>query len=190
MSEDPWYAERRARWKPDRVVLLLIAESAPDDGGDETNRRFFYEERLTGHDGLFREVVKALYAPESLKSGPEAKRPWLQRLKDDGVFLVDLPPIPVNYQDPEERDAMLRSNLVATVDLARSLQPQGIVLVKQNVFELLAEALKAAGLHVLHQTALPFPASGWQKVFRERFQQATTNLGLRPEHSEGGMPCR
>lgn len=52
MSEDSWYSERRACWKPDQVRLLLIAESAPDDGGDAANRRFFYDERLTGKDGL------------------------------------------------------------------------------------------------------------------------------------------
>jgi hypothetical protein len=45
MSEDFWYAERRARWKPDHVRLLLIAESAPDDGGDIENRRFFTARR-------------------------------------------------------------------------------------------------------------------------------------------------
>lgn len=61
MREDPWYAERRARWQPDRVRLLLVAESAPDDGGDIANRRFFYDDTLTSKDGLFREVVRALY---------------------------------------------------------------------------------------------------------------------------------
>lgn len=183
MSEDPWYAERRARWKPDRVRLLLIAESAPDDGGDETSRRFFYDERLTRHDGLFREVVKALYSPNSLKSGLETKRPWLQRLSDDGVYLIDLASVPVNYHDPVQREAVLKQNIAATVGLARSLEPQGVVLVKQNVFELLAGPLTSAGLRVLHETALPFPASGWQKVFRERFQQATAMLRLRPEDS-------
>lgn len=56
-SEDPWYAERRARWKPAKVQLLLIAESAPDDGGDQANRRFFCDDDLSGRDGLFRQVV-------------------------------------------------------------------------------------------------------------------------------------
>lgn len=60
MSEDPWYAERRARWRPNRVRLLMIAESVPDDGGDEANRRFFYDDRLTGNDGLFRQTVQVL----------------------------------------------------------------------------------------------------------------------------------
>lgn len=60
MSEDPWYSVRRPRWKPEHVRLLLIAESAPDDGGDLASRRFFYDEYLTGKDGLFREGVRSL----------------------------------------------------------------------------------------------------------------------------------
>jgi hypothetical protein len=72
VSEDPWYAERRARWKPDKVRLLLIAESAPDDGGDESSRRFFHNDALTGRDGLFRQVVQVLFG-RMLPSCPHVK---------------------------------------------------------------------------------------------------------------------
>lgn len=85
MSEDPWYSARRLRWKPEHVRLLLIAESAPDDGGDVANRRFFYDDNLTSKDGLFREVVRALYEGPSLVSGRSAKTPWLEKLKADGI---------------------------------------------------------------------------------------------------------
>lgn len=172
MSEDPWYRERRARWKPERVRLLLIAESAPDDGGDLANRRFFYDEHLTGKDGLFREVVRALYDDPPLVSGPHAKTPWLERLKSDGVYLVDLATTPVNYHSPVAREAALRRNIDETVELARELDPVGIVLVKQNVFDLLAGPLRTAGLPLLHDAMIPFPGSGQQKRFRERFAAA------------------
>ncbi|MDY1006337.1 hypothetical protein [Curtobacterium sp. CFBP9011] len=81
MSDEHWYAERRARWQPDRVCLLLVAESAPDDDGDLANRRFFYDQTLTSKDGLFHEVVRALYGASPLASGPNAKTLWLARLK-------------------------------------------------------------------------------------------------------------
>ena len=122
MSEDPWYSERRARWKPERVRILLIAESAPDDGGDIANRRFFYEDKLTGQDGLFREVVRALYDNPTLTSGPNAKKPWLEKLKADGVFLIDLAPVPVNYHSPSERAAALQRNIEATISHASRSQ--------------------------------------------------------------------
>ncbi|WJX99919.1 hypothetical protein [Curtobacterium sp. 458] len=176
MSEDPWYAERRARWQPERVRLLLVAESAPDDGGDLANRRFFFDETLTSKDGLFREVVRARYDDPPLTSGPNAKTPWLARLQADGVFLIDLAAEPVNYHGAEQRAATLRRNIEATVTLASSLEPEGIVLVKRNVFKLLNSPMRDAGLRVLHDDFIPFPGSGQQRRFRERFAQAISSL--------------
>ena len=176
MSEDPWYSERRARWKPEHVRLLLIAESAPDDGGDLANRRFFYDEYLTGKDGLFREVVRSLYDNPSLQSGPNEKTPWLERLKSDGSYLIDLAAVPVNHHSPVGRETALKQNIDEVVAHARELDPTGIVLVKQNVFDLLEQPLRAAGLPLLHDAMIPFPGSGQQKRFRERFADALARL--------------
>lgn len=176
MNEDPWYAERRARWRPDRVRLLLVAESAPDDGGDPADRRFFYDTRLTGHDGLFREVVRVLYDNPALVSGADAKVPWLARLQRDGVFLIDLATVPVNYHAPGLRASTLAASVQATVASAVALEPNGVVLIKKNVFDLLHEPLTTAGLRVLHHHAVPFPGSGQQKRFREAFAHALDRL--------------
>ncbi|MCU1579807.1 MAG: hypothetical protein JWP19_2011 [Rhodoglobus sp.] len=176
MSEDPWYSERRARWKPEHVRLLLIGESAPDDGGDIANRRFFYADNLSGKDGLFREVVRAFYNDPPLTSGPNAKTPWLEKLRDDGVYLIDLAAVPVNYRSAVEREATLKQNVNETVALSRDLDPQGVVLVKQNVFDLLERPFRAAGLPLLHDAMIPFPGSGQQKRFRERFADALARL--------------
>ena len=176
MTEDLWYSDRRARWKPDTVRLLLIAESAPDDGGDLANRRFFYDDTLTGKDGLFREVVRALYDNPPLASGPGQKVPWLQRLKDDGVFLIDLAPVPVNYHRPAERQATLTASITATVAEARALKPVGVICVKQNVFDMLHYPLTDTGVRLLHDVFVPFPGSGQQKRFRERFTAAVRHL--------------
>jgi hypothetical protein len=176
VSEDPWYAERRARWKPDAVRLLLVAESAPDDGGDIANRRFFYDDNLTGKDGLFREVVRALYDNPVLVSGLSAKKPWLEKLKADGVFLIDLAAVPVNDFRIADREAALARNISQTVLLAGDLSPGGIVLVKQNVFDLLERPMRVAGLPLLHDAMIPFPGSGQQKRFRERFADALARL--------------
>lgn len=176
MTEDDWYADRRARWKPERVRLLLIAESAPDDGGDPANRRFFYDEHLTSKDGLFREVVRVRYDNPKLDSGPEAKTPWLEKLKADGIYLIDLAGVPVNYHSPSQRLEALQRSVEETVALASSLSPEGVALVKQNVFDLLEAPVRAADLPLLHDEFIPFPGSGQQKRFRERFAQALNRL--------------
>lgn len=152
--------------------LLLVAESAPDDGGDVANRRFFYDEHLTSKDGLFREVVRALYDDPPLVSGPNAKKPWLEKLKADGVFLIDLAAVPVNELAPSDRAVALARNVAETVKLASEIEPDGVVLIKQNVFELLSGPVRVAGLRLLHDEFIPFPGSGQQKRFRERFAAA------------------
>lgn len=176
MSEDHWYSERRARWKPHRVRLLLIAESAPDDDGDIANRRFFYDSNLTGKDALFREVVRVLYNDPPIITGPNAKAAWLEKLKHDGVFLIDLAPVPVNHLSPLERSVALQRNIEGTISRASELNPSGVVLVKQNVFNLLQRATLDAGLPLLHDDFIPFPGSGQQKIFRERFADALARL--------------
>lgn len=176
MSEDAWYSERRARWKPQRVSLLLIAESAPDDGGAIGSRRYFYDDNLTSKDSLFREVVRALFNHPPLVSGPGGKTPWLERLRADGVYLIDLAPAPVNYDSRSERAAALARNIEATVSLAIDLEPGGVILIKQNIFELLARPIVEAGLPLLHDDFVPFPGSGQQVRFRERFASAMQKL--------------
>lgn len=176
MAEDSWYSVRRARWAPGQVHLLLIAESAPDDGGEAVRRRFFYDETLTGNDGLFREVVRVLYDDPPLVSGPGAKAPWLARLQSDGVALIDLAQAPVNHHSPAERSNALKNNIDATVAAAAALRPDGVILVKQNVFQHLRQPLLEAGLRVLHEDFIPFPGSGQQKRFRERFARAVAKL--------------
>jgi len=111
-----------------------------------------------------------------LTSGPGAKVPWLERLRDRGVYLIDLASVPVNYHSRADRAAALQQNIDSTVTLAEKLAPDGIVLIKKNVFEMLHEPLSKAGLLVLHDTPIPFPASGRQPQFRELFQAAVEEL--------------
>ena len=82
----------------------------------------------------------------------------------------------MNHHGAAEREAALRRNIETTVALASSLRPEGIVLVKRNVFELLSAPMRHAGLPVLHDDFIPFPGSGQQRRFRERFAQASSSL--------------
>jgi len=72
------------------VRLLLIGESAPDPGQAEL--RFFYAPTLTAHDNLFRGVSLSLYGQSPGRAG-DSKRPWLDALRADGVYLIDLVPL-------------------------------------------------------------------------------------------------
>jgi hypothetical protein len=75
-----------ARYKPQKVELLLVAEAPP-----AALDRYFYFEHVPDQDSLFRHVVRAVLAIEPSRS---AKSDQLRSLADRGVFLIDLKPEP------------------------------------------------------------------------------------------------
>lgn len=184
IEEDPWYAVQRERWRPVHVRLLLIAESPPDPGGGP--RRYFYDDDLTAQDSLFREVAKTLLGADTLRNGPRVKPPWLLQLKTLGVFLIDLAPVPVNkVQQARGEDILVRSvpDCLARVE---RICPDGIILIKKSVFELLHAPLLRAGFPLLNTSDIPFPGSGQQKRFRRAMASTLPRLTppLPPPRSE------
>jgi hypothetical protein len=168
MREEPWYTTLREHYRPERVRLLLIGESAPDPGAGE--RRFFYAPAL-GPDNLFRGVVHALYDER-----PTTKQPWLDRLRADGVFLIDLVPFPVNKLKTSEKRQAHRSHVPQAVEAARSLAPAGIVICHGPTFRALAQPLRDAGLPLLHDDPIPFPLGNWRERFVADFRAAVGAL--------------
>ena len=174
-DDDTWYAHLREALKPQHVHLLIIGESAPDDDGDPSRRRFFYSDRLAA-DNLFRSVVDALYQVTKEELRETGKRPWLERLRADEVFLIDLSPVPVNRATRPARVRMLRESVPGCVDRALALRPDGVVLVSRDVHEFLAQPLRDAGLRVLNDEAVPFPLGSWRSAFVSRFRSAVHAL--------------
>ena len=171
VAEDAWYQTLRARWQPPRVRLLLIAESPPDDGGEVSARRFFYTDRMSGSDNLFRGVVDALYDSGKLTKG-DSKEPWLERLRADGVYLIDLADRPVNALKTGARRQVLRENVVACVEHATRLDPDGVLVCHSPTHALLDGPLRAAGLPLLHDVPIPFPLGNKRAEFVTKVRDA------------------
>ena len=88
LSHEAELARRRhdaaaARYKPEAVELLLVAEAPP-----AALDRYFYFEDVPDQDSHFRHVVRAVLAIEPSRS---QRARQLQRLAGRGVFLIDLP---------------------------------------------------------------------------------------------------
>jgi len=158
----PWYEHLRERYRPDRVRLLLVAESAPDPGGAE--RRFFYAPVLSAHDNLFRGVVRALYGTSPGRKADD-KTPWLERLRDDGVFLIDLVPSPVDKLTSGARASARRQGVRPCIETITRLDPSGIVVCHAPTFRLLRGPLRDARLPLLHVDPIPFPLGNWREEF-------------------------
>lgn len=173
--ERPWYSQLREQWKPAHINLLMIAESAPDDGGIVRSRRFFYAERLAA-DNLFRGVVAAMYDTTKDDLQRSGKRPWLEKLRQDGFFLIDLAPSPVNALSSRRRRELLLQSVPGCVTRAQQLEPEGVVVVKADLYPILAGPLRAAGLHVPQDGPIAFPLGNTRADFIDGFSRARSKL--------------
>jgi hypothetical protein len=135
---------------------LLVAEAPP-----AALDRYFYFEDVPKHDSLFRHVARSL-----LKTDPtrDNKAELLGRLRDRGVFLIDLKRDPVDDQSLElEVPHLLRR--------VRKLEPDKIIVIKASVYDLVRPALAESGQPVVDER-VPFPGSGQQRRFEVAFAQA------------------
>jgi hypothetical protein len=154
-----------ARYRPDRVALLLVAEAPPCD----TDRSFYFE-HVDRHDWLFRYVYEGLF---HAKPNRDDKPAHLAALRDAGVFMIDLHED--NVSQPTR--AQLDRCIPGLVDRCRDLRPGSIALIKSIVHDAAFAPLRTAGLPVIDER-IPFPASGQQKKFLESFRRAAAAAGL------------
>jgi len=166
-----WYERLREQYRPERVELLLIAESAPDARGGK--QRFFYAPTLAAADNLFRGVVEALYGHRFPRgSAGTSKVGWLERLRGDGVFLIDVVPFPVNKLRSAEWSRALRKHAPEVVPRAAALGPAGIIICHAPTFRAVAPLLRERELPLLHQNVIPFPLGNKRAEFVARFRAA------------------
>ena len=116
--------------------------------------RYFYFLDVEVQDSLFRHVVEATFGVKPTRD----KLPWLDALKAEGYFLIDL------SKDPFEDANTLRPLVPGVVSRCRALEPARIVLVGARVYDVAYAALLAAQLPVV-DVRLPFPGSGQQRRF-------------------------
>lgn len=154
--------EAAERYRPDPVRLLLVAESPP-----RALDRYFYFEDVTVQDSLFRYVVRSLLDEEPTR----ARKPeLLGRFRDEGVFLIDLKPDPMN-------DRSLRHHVPDLVSRVLDLAPRSVILIKATVYDAAFGPLRVNGLPVVDER-IPFPGSGQQKRYEQAMARALDKAGF------------
>lgn len=155
----------RAKYKPERVELLLVAEAPPS-----ALDRYFYFEVVPDQDSLFRHVVRAMLGIEPNRAHKASE---LRRLADRGVFLIDL------KLEPKRPGERLDAYVPDLVRRAVALRPRHVITIKANVCDLTRQPLRDAGLHVVEER-VPFPGSCRQQRFLERMRTALDAIDWRP----------
>lgn len=163
-----WYTELREAYKPKRLRYLLIAESPPDAGDGQ--RRFFYAPTLK-IDNLYRGVAEAVYGHQGIDV--RDKVAVLERLRAEGFWLIDAVDEPVNKLSSGARAKALAAAAPRLVERCLELSPErGVIICHGGVYAAVANALRARGVVLLHDEALPFPLGNWRAKFVAGFRRA------------------
>ncbi len=169
------YRAAREAYKPERVRVLLIAESPPASGG------YFYFEKTMGKDHLFRETMKAVGLWPEDRRMPKGvdKRGLLTGFQAKGLFLIDTSLVPVDKLPRGERRRAIVRDASRLVDDVRRLDPEGIVIVKASIYGPVRDALELSGFgeRVLNLEALPFPSHGNQRTYRDKLRSLIASNG-------------
>jgi hypothetical protein len=154
MPDLPAIARRRRAYKPEKVCVLLIGESAPAGG------THFY----LANSNLFR-GVRGAFARIYGRSVPDGDA-FLLFFQRRGYWLIDLADEPVNRLDDQPRRQLVENGVRRVSKTIRESQPAVVVVVKKSIERQVRTALALSGQEA-DLIALPFPAMGWQSAFVE-----------------------
>jgi hypothetical protein len=157
------YQDAAAKYRPQKTETLFVAEAPP-----LSVDRYFYFENVKGGDWLWIALMKALFQDFGLvKLEREQKPIWLDRFKERGCQLIDAVKHPIGGT-PSQRIAEINLESDALVSEVREIDPVKIVLIKATVYHTMFAKFRKSGLPVL-DIKLPFPGSGRQKEFHDKF---------------------
>ena len=174
MANEAWNRRREAarKYKPNRIRLLLVAESPP-----QSKDGYFYFEDGASVDDLFEAVCEVLFE----EKGRSDKTPYLKELRRRGIFLVELKP------DAPRRGEKLGEYVPPFLLNLEPLAPEHILLISADVYEAAHAKLKKAGLPVV-DARIPAPSKAQEANFRREFRAALVKAGL--EKMIRALPAR
>lgn len=159
------------KYLPNKIECLFVAEAPP------AGQRYFYFEESNEHDGLFINIMRAIYkdvAEISVNEIRSRKVELLERFKENGFYLLDALDYRLSSSVPNTfRKALIASN-VPDIEKRLSKLPNHdhfTYFIKGSVFDALhSKDIK----HIGHpyNTALPFPSNGNQTRFKNALRKA------------------
>jgi hypothetical protein len=143
---------RRRQYRPGRVDLLLVGESAPAGGTHYylANSRLF---------GAVREAFVRVYGVNV----PDGKD-FLSFAQDHGLWLVDLAAKPVNRLSGSARSRPVAMGSKRVGRQIRETDPAFVVAIKATIFGDVRDCLAYANSRA-EFVGLPFPVMQWRAAF-------------------------
>jgi len=169
------YDSLRQTYRPSSIKVLFVAESPPPAANVQSSRQFYMTDRIRKDDRLFVNTIRALYPVQTAelneKMLEEMKETWLRRFQSDGYYMIEALETSLQHEVTKvERQALIKAHLPELIRRVRQLvnEKTRIILIKSNVFEVVAEPLRAAGFHVLNRGLVDYPGQFNQRAYREK----------------------
>jgi hypothetical protein len=167
------YLRLRREYEPERIKLVIIAESPPASG------KYFYDPTGSPKEPLFAAIMLQLGQSRITKEA------GLRELQQRGWVLVDATYQPIDKLTRDashDRDQVIARDYPLLLDDLTGLTPNRsipLVLIKANVCRTLEPLLLKDGFTVLNGgRAIYFPSNGRQTEFRKQFGDAVlSNAG-------------
>jgi len=164
------YLSFRKHYEPERVRLVIIAESPPASG------RYFYNPAGASSEPLFVALMRQLCL------SPITKQNGLTEFQRSGWVLVDATYEPVNTLNAANRDIAIARDYKQLCDDLKGIMSDPstpLILIKANVCRLLEPKLAEDRFNVLNRgRVVYFPSSGRQTEFHRQFGAILKSAGI------------
>lgn len=177
-----YYEKLRDEFRPKIIELLLISEAPPPG----CPIRFFYDSNTNKYDSLYLEIMSVIFL--GLTQGVRGERTrscttklrqykacYLKRFQENGFWLQDTVPYPLNGRDPSEA---IKDNVGRIEKLISKYDIKKCILISDSVFQIKDTLTKNTCVKVLNELSLPFAGQGHQAEFRKEFSKILFRNGF------------
>lgn len=166
----------RKNYKPKnkKINYLIIAESPPAcPVCKDEEVRFFYNPKQEKWDFMFKSIMDGIFPKFKSVYRKGEKHKYLKKFEEAGFYMIDAIDTPINNLSERKRNEIIESESENKIKEIEGLisERTPIFLIKKNIWEIFYYRLKDRGYNVAHKEFLPFPSSGWQSKFKEKFKK-------------------
>ncbi len=156
------YRNQAEKYMPEKIKVLFIAESPP--APDKNGRRSYIYFDTAKQEILLTTLTTAVFGDGNCFTKDDIKSDFLNKLKDEGYFLIDAVEYPINKIGGKNKEPIIREeseNLLVRLNELKQrnkIDPSTkIILIKVSVFNALHGLLKDHGYNVLNDNKKEFP---------------------------------
>ena len=158
------YKSSAEKYIPGKIKVLFIAESPP--APDKNGRKSYIYFDTAKQEILLTTLTTAIFGNGNCFTKDDIKSEFLNRLKDEGYFLIDAVEYPINMMKNgnSNKEAIIKDEFNNLLERINKLEKRNkidsetrIILIKVSVYNALSELLKENGYNVLNEDKIDFP---------------------------------